>query len=138
MRSQQDPTQVEVGRLHKLRLLIRNETVSWVDEFVALDGMSQINQLLVNIMKLEWREEHEDQLLHETLLCLKGLCTTASAIVELEKYADDLLASLVAMLFDPERKGPAEFSTRGIVINILCGFSSSVREGNTDLAQSPI
>lgn len=118
-----DPTKAEVGRLHKLRLLLRNETVAWVDSFISLGGMAEIIELYNRIMAIEWREEHEDQLLHETLLCLKGLCTTERAMSELDTYADRLFPKLVGMLFDEEKKGPAEYTTRTIVMNILCGFS---------------
>lgn len=120
LRKNQDPTKVEVGRLHKLRILLRNETVAWVDAFISLDGMSEIVGLLHRTMEIEWREDHEDQLLHETLLCLKGLCTTERALAELEKVADSLFPALLGMLFDDEKKGPAEYTTRTIIINVLC------------------
>ena len=75
-------------------------------------------------MKIEWREEHEDQLLHEGLLCLKGLCTTERALAELDMVADGLFPALLGMLFDEEKKGPAEYTTRTIIINILCKCDS--------------
>jgi hypothetical protein len=120
LQKNQDPTKVEVGRLHKLRILLRNETVAWVDSFISQQGMSEIIGLLERIMAIEWREEHEDQLLHETLLCLKGLCTTERAMAELDQVADDLFPALLGMLFDEEKKGPAEYATRTIIINVLC------------------
>jgi hypothetical protein len=119
----QDPTKTEVGKLHKLRLLLRNETVAWVDTFISLGGMTEIVNLLDRIMAIEWREDHEDQLLHETLLCLKGLCTTERAMVELDNCADTLFPKLLGMLFDEEKKGPAEYATRTIIINVLCKCS---------------
>lgn len=122
LRQNQDPTKVEVGRLHKLRILLRNETVAWVDAFITQDGMLEIVNLLKRTMALEWREDHEDQLLHETLLCLKGLCTTERAMLELNKFADDLFPALLGMLFDDEKKGPAEYTTRAIIINVLCEY----------------
>ena len=106
--------------MHKLRILLRNETVAWVDSFLSLGGMTEIVALLHRIMAMEWREEHEDQLLHETLLCLKGLCTAERAIGELDKVADELFPALLGMLYDDEKKGPAEYSTRAIVITVLC------------------
>lgn len=121
-----DPKEIEVGRIHKLRLLLRNETVAWVDSFITQGGMGEVVDLLHRIMAIEWREEHEDQLLHETLLCLKGLCTTAVALKRLESMADTLFPSLLGMLFDEEKKGPSEFSTRTIIVNILCECSSSL------------
>jgi hypothetical protein len=120
LRKTQDPKKVEVGRLHKLRILLRNETVAWVDGFVTQGGMAEVVSLLHRLMKVEWREEHEDQLLHEGLLCLKGLCTTERALAELDMMADELFPALLGMLFDEEKKGPAEYTTRTIIINILC------------------
>lgn len=120
LRSNVDPSKVEVGRLHKLRILLRNETVAWVDSFISQQGMAEIVGLLNRIMAIEWREEHEDQLLHETLLCLKGLCTTERAMAELDQVADTLFPALLGMLFDDEKKGPAEYTTRTIIINVLC------------------
>jgi hypothetical protein len=55
MREVQKPELVEVGKLHKLRLLLRNETVAWVDSFIADGGMDEVIQLLYRIMKVEWR-----------------------------------------------------------------------------------
>lgn len=55
LREIQKPEMVEVGKVHKLRLLLRNETVTWVDTFIADGGMNEIVQLLYRIMKVEWR-----------------------------------------------------------------------------------
>ncbi|OJJ49049.1 hypothetical protein ASPZODRAFT_129428 [Penicilliopsis zonata CBS 506.65] len=119
LREIQKPEMVEVGKIHKLRLLLRNETVSWVDTFIADGGMDEIVQLLYRIMKVEWREEHEDNLLHETLLCLKGLCTTSVALKRLTTIESELFPALLKMLFDEEKKGPSEFTTRTIIMNLL-------------------
>jgi len=66
-----------------------------------------------------YREEHEDTLLHEALLCLKALCTTGLALKRLSDIQSTLFPALLGMLFDEEKKGPSEFSTRGIVISLL-------------------
>lgn len=55
LREIQKPEMVDVGKLHKLRILLRNETVSWVDDFLAEGGMDEVVQLLHRIMKIEWR-----------------------------------------------------------------------------------
>lgn len=121
LQQHQDVTKLEVGRLHKLRILLRNETVAWVDTFLSLGGMVEITELLHRILGIEWREEHEDQLLHEALLCLKGLCTTERAMAELEKIADRLFKALISVMFDFEAKrGPAEYTTRGVVMTVMC------------------
>lgn len=49
------PELVEVGKLHKLRLLLRNETVAWTDEFIGLGGMKEIVGLLHRTLEVEWR-----------------------------------------------------------------------------------
>jgi hypothetical protein len=55
LRKVQKPEVVEVGKLHKLRLLLRNETVSWVDLFISKGGMDEIVSLLHRIINVEWR-----------------------------------------------------------------------------------
>lgn len=142
LREVQKPEIVEVGKLHKLRLLLRNETVSWVDNFILDGGMDEVVQLLYRIMKVEWRyvvfpvsnripadrclrEEHEDALLHETLLCLKALCTTSLALTQLTAIESELFPALLKMLFDEEKKGPSEYTTRGIIISLLFTYLST-------------
>ncbi|CAK7200011.1 hypothetical protein SEUCBS139899_002699 [Sporothrix eucalyptigena] len=119
LRTVQAPEKVEVGKLHKLRLLLRNETVAWIEDFIGQGGMEEVVGLLHRIMAVEWREEHEDALLHENLLCLKALCTTALALQYLHSIHASLLPALIHMIFDPEKKGPSEFTTRNIVTWVL-------------------
>lgn len=125
LREVQKPELVEVSKIHKLRILLRNEAISWTDHFVTKGGMDELMQLFYRIAKIEWREEHEDNLLHETLLCLKGLCTTSLALQRLEQVEKGFFPALLAMLFDPERKGPSEFATRGIVVSLLFAHLSA-------------
>ena len=49
------PQEVEVGKLHKLRLVLRNERVAWVDQFISTGGMMEVVGLLKRIMAVEWR-----------------------------------------------------------------------------------
>lgn len=62
LREIQKPEMVEVGKMHKLRLLLRNETVQWVNDFITEGGMDEIVQLLYRIMKMTWR--YVSSLLH--------------------------------------------------------------------------
>ncbi|EKG13135.1 Diaphanous GTPase-binding protein [Macrophomina phaseolina MS6] len=133
LRKVQKPELVEVGKLHKLRLLLRNETVAWVDAFIRQGGMMEIVGLLERIMQIEWREEHEDTLLHESLLCLKGLCTTKIALQKLCEIESTLFPALLAMLFDEEHKGPSEFTTRGLIMSLLFAHLSSALESPDEL-----
>lgn len=55
LRKVQKPELVEVGKLHKLRLLLRNERVAWTEDFIKQGGMKEIVGLLQRIMTVEWR-----------------------------------------------------------------------------------
>jgi hypothetical protein len=125
LREVQKPELVEIGKMHKLRILLRNESIAWTDMFVKSGGMGEVVSLLYRIIQVEWREEHEDALLHETLLCLKGLCTTSLALQRLAEIEAELFPKLLAMLFDEERKGPSDFSTRSIIISLLFAYLSA-------------
>jgi hypothetical protein len=81
------------------------------------------------------REEHEDNLLHETLLCLKALCTTSVALQRLKVLGKELFPALLGMIFDEEKKGPSEFTTRGVMISILFAhLSTAPADERTDRA----
>lgn len=49
------PEEAEVGKLQKLRQLLRNETVAWVDTFITQGGMTEVIELLNRILGVEWR-----------------------------------------------------------------------------------
>lgn len=55
LRKVQLPALIEVGKMHKLRQMLRNETVAWVDMFITRGGMTEIVGLLYRIIKVEWR-----------------------------------------------------------------------------------
>ena len=55
LRTIRDPERVEVGKLHKLRLLLRNETVTWIEDFIGQGGMEEVVGLLHRILAVEWR-----------------------------------------------------------------------------------
>ena len=55
LRKVQQPESVEVGKIQKLRQLLRNEAVGWVDEFIADGGMTETVDLLYRIIAVEWR-----------------------------------------------------------------------------------
>lgn len=55
LRTVQAPEKVEVGKLHKLRLILRNETVDWIEDFIGQGGMEEVVGLLHRIMAVEWR-----------------------------------------------------------------------------------
>lgn len=46
---------VPVEKLHKLRLVLRNERVCWVEEFLQLGGFEAVVKVLRRCMDIEWR-----------------------------------------------------------------------------------
>jgi len=66
------------------------------------------------------REEHEDLLLHEVLLCLKGLSTTQPGLDKILEVETTLFPPLLKALFDEDKKGPSEFSDRKTIVDLLC------------------
>ena len=125
LRKREQPQVVEVGKIHKLRQLLRNETVDWVNSFITDGGMTEVIDLLKRILVVEWREEHEDTLLHETLSCLKALSTTSLALQKLTTSHTTLFPALLGILFSEEKKGPSEFTTRTLIIGLLSTYLSS-------------
>ena len=135
LREVQKPELVDVGKVHKLRILLRNETVSWTNAFVNKGGFEELVQLLQRTMQVEWREEHEDALLHETLLCLKALCTTSLALQRLAAMESQIFPALLSMLFDEEKKGPSEFATRSVIISLLFAHLTALEDHTTNDAK---
>ncbi|KAL9100205.1 MAG: hypothetical protein Q9163_004388 [Psora crenata] len=130
LRKFQQPQEVEVGKVHKLWQLLRNETVEWVNSFIMDGGMTEVVSLLYRIIGVEWREEHEDSLLHETLACLKALTTTSLALEHLTTMHNILFPRLLGLLFSEERKGPSDFPTRTIIIRLASRYLSSAPRPN--------
>lgn len=58
LRNAERPDFAEVARLHKLRQLLRNETVTWVDLFITKGGMTEVVGFLYRIIAVEWRSAH--------------------------------------------------------------------------------
>ena len=45
----------ELGWLHKLRLILRNERLAWVEGFVRAGGFGELEKLLYSVLDIEWR-----------------------------------------------------------------------------------
>lgn len=63
-----------VKDVRKLRVLLRNESLAWVTEWIKFGGYRGLMERLHEVVTLEWREEqHDDQILMELLKCFRGL-----------------------------------------------------------------
>ncbi|KAH9481746.1 GTPase-binding protein rid1 [Psilocybe cubensis] len=111
-------TQLDVEDLKKLRLLLRNESASWSEEFLKLGGYTGLLTRLNEILEVEWREEqHDDQVLHELLRCFKALSTSSIGCFALRSSCPTPFVQLVALLYSDKK--PGEVATRQLIVELL-------------------
>ncbi|TDL25630.1 hypothetical protein BD410DRAFT_784664 [Rickenella mellea] len=111
-------TQLDVETVKKLRLLIRNESASWTDEFFRQGGYAALLTRLNEILEVEWREEqHDDQVLHELLRCVKGLSTSSIGCFALRSSCPTPFAQLVSLLYSDKK--PGDLCTRQVMVDLL-------------------
>ncbi|KAF8896485.1 armadillo-type protein [Infundibulicybe gibba] len=111
-------TQLDVENIKKLRLLLRNESASWSQEFLRLGGYSALLTRLNEILEVEWREEqHDDQILHELLRCFKALSTSSIGCFALRSSCPTPFVQLVALLYSDKK--PGEVATRQLIVDLL-------------------
>ncbi|KIP10477.1 hypothetical protein PHLGIDRAFT_84977 [Phlebiopsis gigantea 11061_1 CR5-6] len=110
--------QLDIEVVKKLRLLLRNESASWTEEFVWSGGYSALLTRLNEILEVEWREEqHDDQLLHELLRCVKALSTSAVGCVALRSCSPTPFGQLVTLLYSDKR--PGDVATRQLIVELI-------------------
>ncbi|KAI0264348.1 armadillo-type protein [Gloeopeniophorella convolvens] len=110
--------ELEVDIVKKLRLLLRNESASWSQEFLKAGGYSALLTRLNELLEVEWREEqHDDQLLHELLRCLKALSTSEIGCFALRSSCPTPFVQLVALLYSDKK--PGDVPTRQLIVDLL-------------------
>ncbi|KAJ7126744.1 armadillo-type protein [Mycena epipterygia] len=111
-------TQLDIENVKKLRLLLRNESASWSEEFLKLGGYAALLTRLNEILEVEWREEqHDDQILHELLRCFKALSTSSIGCFALRSSCPTPFVQLVALLYSDKK--PGEVATRQLIVDLL-------------------
>ncbi|PPR05965.1 hypothetical protein CVT24_004629 [Panaeolus cyanescens] len=111
-------TQLDIEDVKKLRLLLRNESASWTEEFMKLGGYSALLTRLNEILEVEWREEqHDDQILHELLRCFKALSTSSIGCFALRSSCPTPFTQLVSLLYSDKK--PGEVATRQLIVEML-------------------
>lgn len=114
----QSSTELDVEDIKKLRLLLRNESASWSQEFLKLGGYSALLTRLNEILEVEWREEqHDDQILHELLRCFKALSTSSIGCFALRSSCPTPFVQLVSLLYSDKK--PGEVATRQLIADLL-------------------
>ncbi|KAI0687738.1 armadillo-type protein [Cytidiella melzeri] len=111
-------TQLDIEAVKKLRLMLRNESASWTEEFVWKGGYSALLTRLNEILEVEWREEqHDDQLLHELLRCVKAMSTSAVGCVALRSCCPTPFTQLISLLYSDKK--PGDIGTRQLVVELI-------------------
>ncbi|PSS36748.1 hypothetical protein PHLCEN_2v1379 [Hermanssonia centrifuga] len=111
-------TQLDVETVKKLRLLLRNESASWTEDFVFKGGYSALLTRLNDILEVEWREEqHDDQVLHELLRCVKALSTSAVGCEALRSCCPTPFTQLISLLYSDKK--PGDIGTRQLMIELI-------------------
>ncbi|PFH52937.1 hypothetical protein AMATHDRAFT_45845 [Amanita thiersii Skay4041] len=111
-------TQLDVELIKKLRLLLRNEAATWSQDFFRQGGYSALLTRLNEILEVEWREEqHDDQILHELLRCIKALSTSSIGCFALRSSCPTPFVQLVALLYSDKK--PGDVATRQLVVELL-------------------
>lgn len=119
----QSPRTIKCETVHRLSMFLRSQPAAWVFQFVMQDGFKCLAEQVMAIIKIEWREDHEDELLSEILACIQGLCTIRAGA---EKLNADFLKTITNFLFSD--KQPSDFACRGRIVTILETYLTGKRE----------
>ncbi|KAG8860795.1 hypothetical protein FRB91_000582 [Serendipita sp. 411] len=118
MLSQTKSIDLEVERLKKLRIMLRNEAASWSESFLIEGGYSALLARLNEMLEVEWREEQrDDQILHELLRCFKALSTSSIGQFALRSSAPRPFVQLVSLLYSDKKPGDA--CSRILMVELL-------------------
>ncbi|KAF5337944.1 hypothetical protein D9758_013127 [Tetrapyrgos nigripes] len=111
-------TDLDIESVKKLRLLLRNESANWTQDFLRLSGYSALLTRLNEILEVEWREEqHDDQVLHELLRCFKALSTSSIGCFALRSSSPTPFFQLVSLLYSDKK--PGDVATRQLMVEML-------------------
>ncbi|PIL35423.1 hypothetical protein GSI_02150 [Ganoderma sinense ZZ0214-1] len=117
----QSSTNMDIEVIKKLRLLLRNESASWTEAFIQHGGYDAILTRLNEILDVEWREEqHDDQILHELLRCVKALSTSAVGCVALRDHCPAPFDKLITLLYSDKK--PGDVPIRQLIVELLLGL----------------
>ncbi|KAH9995651.1 armadillo-type protein [Russula compacta] len=110
--------ELEVDVVKKLRLFLRNEAASWSQDFLKAGGYSALLTRLNELLEVEWREEqHDDQLLHELLRCLKALSTSEIGCFALRSSCPTPFVQLASLLYSDKK--PGDVATRQLIADLF-------------------
>ncbi|KAF3916541.1 hypothetical protein ABW20_dc0102059 [Dactylellina cionopaga] len=113
-------TDVELGWLRRLKRMLRNERLVWVETFFKDNGLSLLVDLIKNIYGLEYHDVQSGPVLREVLLCLKAAYTAPMADAYFDAMHVELFTLLLDIMFDDDRKKtPHEYDTREVAMGLM-------------------
>ncbi|EWC48309.1 hypothetical protein DRE_07773 [Drechslerella stenobrocha 248] len=124
-----DYINVDLGWLRRLKRMLRNERLAWVESFFEQCGLDRLVDLIKNIYDLEYHDLQSGNVLREVFLCLKAAYTAPMADARFDAMHEQLFTMIVSMMFDEERKKtPYEYETREAAVGLIFTY----------LAQAPL
>ncbi|KAK6536207.1 hypothetical protein TWF281_000450 [Arthrobotrys megalospora] len=111
---------VDLGWLRRLKRMLRNERLAWVETFFEQQGLDRLLDLIKNIYELEYHDLQSGKVIKEVFLCLKAAYTAPMADARFDAIHVELFTIILSMMFDEERKKtPYEYETREAAIGIM-------------------
>ncbi|EPS40780.1 hypothetical protein H072_5309 [Dactylellina haptotyla CBS 200.50] len=111
---------VDLGWLRRLRRMLRNERLAWVETFFDLEGLDRLVDLVKNIYDLEYHDVKSAPVLREVFLCMKAAYTAPMADSRFDAIHVELFPLILSMMFDEERKKtPYEYETREAAVGLM-------------------
>ncbi|KAK6362982.1 hypothetical protein TWF730_000430 [Orbilia blumenaviensis] len=115
-----DYNDVDLGWLRRLKRMLRNERLAWVETFFEQEGLDRLLDLIKNIYNLEYHDLQSGKVIKEVFLCLKAAYTAPMADARFDVVHVELFTMILSMMFDEERKKtPYEYETREAAISLM-------------------
>ncbi|EFP77343.2 uncharacterized protein PGTG_03299 [Puccinia graminis f. sp. tritici CRL 75-36-700-3] len=111
--------ELQAADLKKLRVALRTKPPDWSREFIGFGGYSALLKRLKELLEIEWRKQHDDQVLYEILRCFKALLLTDPGRKALASRLPDPFIQLTALLYS--EKKPGDLTTRQVLVEIIQG-----------------
>ncbi|KAK9236330.1 armadillo-type protein [Lipomyces kononenkoae] len=126
---------ISLSVARELKRSLRCERLQWMRSFLNCNGIDAVSRLLIDVTKLQWREDKDDDLFHELMVCLKTISEFEMGRDHLTTIAPLLFPKLIDFLFSD--KQPTDFADRALILSIIVTcIATARREDRYDRARS--
>ncbi|KAL1919823.1 uncharacterized protein VTP21DRAFT_1754 [Calcarisporiella thermophila] len=112
----------DVKIMQELRVLLKNEAVSWTSDFLRAGGLELLNTILKNVKMLPKKKINKEKLLQEILRCYKALLTHQDATRKLIRDPQPFYLMRDIIFVDKAR---CEIATCHLIIDIFHVLSTT-------------